>query len=46
MSISNTTSTKSKIQHIKKEKVQKPEPEYCGVCMENYTSIIKKEMCM
>jgi len=43
MSISNTTSTKSKIQHIKKEKVQKPEPEYCGVCMENYTSIIRKK---
>jgi hypothetical protein len=43
MSAPQTESTKSKTPRAKKEKVEKPEPEMCGVCMNNYTPIIRKK---
>jgi hypothetical protein len=43
MSALQTDSTKSKTTRPKKEKVEKPEPEMCGVCMNNYTPIIRKK---
>lgn len=43
MSALETTPSKSKTPRVKKEKVEKPEPEMCGVCMNNYTPIIRKK---
>jgi hypothetical protein len=43
MSAPQTDSTKSKTPRVKKEKVEKPEPESCMVCMNNYTPIIRKK---
>jgi hypothetical protein len=43
MSALQTDSTKSKIPRPKKEKVEKPVPEDCGVCMNTYTPIIRKK---
>jgi hypothetical protein len=41
-SSTSTNTTQSKIIHSKK-KIQKSEPEICTVCMNNYTSIIRKK---
>jgi len=43
MSALETTPSKSKTTKEKKVKVEKPEPECCGVCMDNYTAIIRKK---
>jgi hypothetical protein len=37
----STSQTKSKT--TRKPKIEKPEPEMCGVCMNNYTPIIRKK---